>query len=43
MAARTLALFDLHETLIAGDSDYDWGLHLVSLVVGDRATYEARK
>ena len=26
-----LALFDLDETLIAGDSDYEWGAHLVSL------------
>ena len=42
MATRTLALFDLDETLIAGDSDYEWGLHLVSLGVVDRATYEAR-
>ena len=42
MANRTLALFDLDETLIAGDSDYEWGLHLVSLGVVDRATYEAK-
>ena len=42
MATRTLALFDLDETLIAGDSDYEWGLHLVSLGVVDRDTYEAR-
>jgi HAD superfamily hydrolase (TIGR01490 family) len=42
MATKTLALFDLDETLIAGDSDYEWGLHLVSLGVVDRATYEAR-
>ena len=26
-----IALFDLDETLLAGDSDYEWGLHLVSL------------
>lgn len=26
-----LALFDLDETLIAGDSDYEWGAHLVSI------------
>lgn len=26
-----LALFDLDETLIAGDSDYEWGQYLVSL------------
>ena len=42
MATRTLALFDLDETLIAGDSDYEWGLHLVRLGVVDRETYEAR-
>ena len=42
MDNRTLALFDLDETLIAGDSDYEWGLHLVSLGVVDRATYEAK-
>jgi HAD superfamily hydrolase (TIGR01490 family) len=42
MKTRTLALFDLDETLIAGDSDYEWGLHLVSLGVVDRTTYEAR-
>ena len=42
MATRTLALFDLDETLIAGDSDYEWGLHLVGLGVVDRDTYEAK-
>jgi predicted acylesterase/phospholipase RssA len=42
MTTRTLALFDLDETLIAGDSDYEWGLHLINLGVVDRATYEAR-
>ena len=42
MATRTLALFDLDETLIAGDSDYEWGLHLVSLGVVDRETYQAK-
>jgi HAD superfamily hydrolase (TIGR01490 family) len=42
MKTRTLALFDLDETLISGDSDYEWGLHLVSLGVVDRQSYEAR-
>lgn len=42
MATRTLALFDLDETLIAGDSDYEWGLHLVSLGVVDRESYLAK-
>ncbi len=42
MTTKTLALFDLDETLIAGDSDYEWGLSLVERGVVDRATYEAR-
>ena len=42
MTTRTLALFDLDETLIAGDSDYEWGLFLVERGVVDRSTYEAR-
>ena len=42
MTPRTLALFDLDETLIAGDSDYEWGQFLVDTGVLDRATYEAR-
>jgi len=42
MTKRTLALFDLDETLLAGDSDYEWGLFLVDTGVLDRATYEAR-
>ena len=35
-----LALFDLDETLLAGDSDYEWGLHLVSLGRVDGEFYE---
>lgn len=35
-----LALFDLDETLLAGDSDYLWGQHLVEQGVVDRETYE---
>jgi len=42
MTPRTLALFDLDETLIAGDSDYEWGLHLVALGVVDGPSYQAR-
>lgn len=42
MTTKTLALFDLDETLIAGDSDYEWGLFLVERGVVDRATYGAR-
>ena len=34
-----LALFDLDETLIAGDSDYEWGAHLVSLGKVDQEYY----
>ncbi len=37
-----LALFDLDNTLLAGDSDYEWTLHLVSKGVLDRATFEKR-
>lgn len=35
-----LALFDLDHTLLAGDSDLEWGEFLISLGVLDRATYE---
>lgn len=35
----SLALFDLDNTLIAGDSDYLWGQHLVDLGVVDREDY----
>lgn len=42
MTTRTLALFDLDDTLIAGDSDYEWGLFLIELGVIDEATYRAR-
>lgn len=37
-----LALFDLDNTLLAGDSDYEWGQFLVDRRVLDRATYEAQ-
>lgn len=36
----TLAFFDLDETLIAGDSDYEWGNHLVSIGKVDGEFYE---
>jgi HAD superfamily hydrolase (TIGR01490 family) len=39
---KRLALFDLDETLLAGDSDYQWGQMLIDVGVVDRATYEAR-
>ena len=35
-----LALFDLDGTLLAGDSDYLWGQHLVELGVVDSDSYE---
>ena len=37
-----LALFDLDNTLITGDSDYEWGQFLVDRGVLDRASYEAQ-
>jgi len=38
----TLALFDLDHTLLAGDSDYEWGQFLVERGVLARAEYEAQ-
>jgi HAD superfamily hydrolase (TIGR01490 family) len=38
--AMPLALFDLDNTLLAGDSDYLWGRHLVELGVVDGEHYE---
>jgi len=37
-----LALFDLDNTLLAGDSDYEWGQFLVDQGVLGRAEYEAQ-
>jgi len=37
-----LALFDLDNTLLTGDSDYEWGQFLVDHGVLDRAVYEAQ-
>lgn len=37
----SLAIFDLDNTLIAGDSDHLWGQFLVNLGLVDRAVYEA--
>jgi len=37
----TLALFDLDNTLLSGDSDYEWGCFLVKKNLVDRAQYEA--
>ncbi|HMX23971.1 MAG TPA: HAD family hydrolase, partial [Accumulibacter sp.] len=37
-----LALFDLDNTLIAGDSDFEWGQFLIGKGILDRETYESR-
>ncbi|HET7672868.1 MAG TPA: HAD family hydrolase [Burkholderiales bacterium] len=37
-----LALFDLDNTLLAGDSDYEWGQFLIDQGVLDRDEYEAQ-
>lgn len=36
-----LAIFDLDNTVLAGDSDFLWGVHLCELGVVDRTAYEA--
>lgn len=36
----SLALFDLDQTLLSGDSDYLWGQHLIEAGAVDRAHYE---
>ena len=41
MGAR-LALFDLDDTLLAGDSDFEWAQFLIGRNVLDREVYEAR-
>ncbi len=37
-----LALFDLDNTLLAGDSDFEWAQFLIEKGVLDREVYEAR-
>lgn len=37
-----LVLFDLDNTLLAGDSDYEWGQFLIAKGVIDRAHHEAK-
>ncbi len=37
-----LALFDLDNTLLAGDSDFEWAQFLIAVGVLDREVYEAR-
>jgi HAD superfamily hydrolase (TIGR01490 family) len=38
----SLALFDLDNTLLSGDSDYEWGQFLIDRGVLEREEYEAR-
>ncbi len=40
--AQRLTLFDLDNTLLAGDSDYGWAQFLIELGVLDAASYERR-
>jgi HAD superfamily hydrolase (TIGR01490 family) len=40
--AEHLALFDLDNTLLSGDSDYEWGPFLIDRGVLDRDDYEAQ-
>jgi HAD superfamily hydrolase (TIGR01490 family) len=40
--SRRLALFDLDNTLLAGDSDFEWAQFLIEQGVLDREVYEAR-
>ena len=42
MTAQALALFDLDNTLLDGDSDYEWAQFLIEEGVLDRERYEAR-
>lgn len=37
-----LAIFDLDNTLLSGDSDYLWGVYLAEIGVVDRDEYEAK-
>jgi len=39
---QNLALFDLDNTLLAGDSDYNWGLFLINEGLLDGASHQAR-
>ena len=41
-AATELALFDLDNTLLSGDSDYEWGPFLIERGVLERAAYEEK-
>lgn len=41
-APARLTLFDLDNTLLSGDSDYEWGQYLIDRGVLDRDEYEAQ-
>ena len=41
-AATRLALFDLDNTLLSGDSDYEWGQYLIDRGVLERNEYEVQ-
>jgi phosphoserine phosphatase len=42
MTTQNLALFDLDNTLLAGDSDYNWSLFLISEGLLDAKTHHDR-
>lgn len=42
MTTNKLVLFDLDNTLLAGDSDYEWGQFLINRGIVDRDLYEAK-
>jgi HAD superfamily hydrolase (TIGR01490 family) len=43
MRAETqIALFDLDNTLLSGDSDYEWAQHLIERGILERKAYEAK-
>jgi len=42
MTSQRIALFDLDNTLLAGDSDYEWGRFLIDQGVVERASYETQ-
>jgi len=43
MQAETkIALFDLDNTLLSGDSDYEWAQHLIERGILERSKYESR-
>ena len=41
-AETEIALFDLDNTLLSGDSDYEWAQHLIERGILERSKYESR-